>query len=126
MPILHCSQPDEGFRLAQIRNKAISAANGEYIIVIDGDMLLERGIIRGHKRAAWKGQFVQGSRVWLSKRVLVDGQTRKMQRRYRRFGNGEMQFNLSVRASFLNFFRDGQIDSKELKAAILPSGKQTV
>jgi len=66
VPIVHCWQRDEGFRLAQIRNKAISAANGEYIIVIDGDMLLEKEFIRGHKRAAWKGQFVQGSRVWLS------------------------------------------------------------
>jgi glycosyltransferase involved in cell wall biosynthesis len=66
VPIVHCWQPDEGFRLAQIRNKAIAAAKGEYIIVIDGDMLLDKEFVRGHQRAAWKGQFVQGSRVWLS------------------------------------------------------------
>jgi glycosyltransferase involved in cell wall biosynthesis len=66
VPLVHCWLPDEGFRLARIRNKAVSVASGEYIVIVDGDMLLHRDFIKGHKRAALKGQFVQGSRVWLS------------------------------------------------------------
>ena len=66
VPIVHCWQRDEGFRLAQIRNKAAAAAGCEYMIVVDGDMLLHRDFVKGHKRAAWKGRYVQGSRVWFS------------------------------------------------------------
>jgi glycosyltransferase involved in cell wall biosynthesis len=66
VPLIHCWQPDEGFRLAEIRNRAIAMASGEYIVVLDGDMVLHKDFIRGHKRAAWSGRFVQGSRVWLS------------------------------------------------------------
>lgn len=66
VPLVHCWLPDEGFRLARIRNNALSIASGEYIVIVDGDMLLHKDFIKGHRLAAWKGQFVQGSRVWLS------------------------------------------------------------
>lgn len=40
-PLRHIWQMDKGFRLSEIRNRAINAANGEYIIIIDGDMILD-------------------------------------------------------------------------------------
>ena len=39
VPIIHVWHPDEGFRLAAIRNKAVLASTGDYIIQIDGDII---------------------------------------------------------------------------------------
>lgn len=65
-PIRHVWQPDDGFRAAQSRNRALAAATGEYIIMIDGDMLLHPDFIADHLLIAQKGVWVQGSRVLLS------------------------------------------------------------
>lgn len=67
IPVFHIWHEDTGFRAGQIRNKAIAKASSEYIISIDGDMVLHTRFIHMHKNSAWKGRFVQGSRVLLSK-----------------------------------------------------------
>ncbi|PWJ44358.1 glycosyltransferase family 2 protein [Sediminitomix flava] len=64
--IKHCWQEDKGFRLAKIRNKAIAQAKGDYIIFIDGDIILHPSFIKDHKTWARKNFFLQGSRVLLS------------------------------------------------------------
>ncbi|EAK0442789.1 glycosyltransferase [Campylobacter lari] len=61
----HIWQEDKGFRLSEIRNKAIKTSNSEYIIVIDGDMILEKSFIADHLKFAQKKVFLQGSRVIL-------------------------------------------------------------
>ena len=61
-PVRHVWQEDKGFRLAEIRNKALAAAKGEYIIQIDGDIIMERHFIADHLRLAKRGTFVCGSR----------------------------------------------------------------
>ena len=63
--VKHCWQEDDGFRLSAIRNKAIVMSKSDYIIMIDGDILLHRHFVRDHIRTARKGQFVQGRRVLL-------------------------------------------------------------
>ena len=65
--IQHIWHPDEGFNLAQIRNKATVAAMGKYIIQIDGDLILHRCFIKDHWMAAKPGHFIAGSRVILTK-----------------------------------------------------------
>lgn len=52
----HIWQKDDGFRLSQIRNKAIQASKSEYIIVIDGDMILEK-FIADHLNFSQKRYF---------------------------------------------------------------------
>ena len=71
VPVLHCWQEDNGFRLSTIRNKAIVMSKSEYIIMIDGDMLLHRHFIRDHIRVAKVGQFVQGRRVLTKEKLTV-------------------------------------------------------
>ena len=66
VPLIHSWQQDEGFRLARSRNKAIAKSTGEYLILIDGDILLEQHFIADHILAAKTGFFVQGSRVLLN------------------------------------------------------------
>lgn len=73
VPIIHVWHEDLGFRLTSIRNKAIVKASGEYIIQIDGDVILHRDFVRDHVRFARKGSFVTGSRV-----LILESLTKKM------------------------------------------------
>ena len=63
VPIKHIWQPDEGFQLARIRNKAIAASTGDYIIQIDGDLILHPKFVADHIAFSKKDTFVSGSRV---------------------------------------------------------------
>ena len=65
--IIHAWQEDNGYRAARSRNNGISKAIGEYIVMIDGDMILHKNFIEDHIFHAEPGCFVQGSRVLLSK-----------------------------------------------------------
>lgn len=73
----HVWHPDEGFRLAAIRNKAIERATGDYMVQIDGDIVMHPYFIADHKRYAEKGCFVCGSRSFVkedySKEALKRG-----------------------------------------------------
>jgi len=64
--IIHSWQEDDGFRAASSRNKAIAKASGEYIILIDGDMILHPDFVKDHLNYATEGLFIQGSRILLT------------------------------------------------------------
>jgi glycosyltransferase involved in cell wall biosynthesis len=66
VPLKHIWQEDEGFQLARIRNKAIAAAAFEYVIQIDGDLMLHPFFIKDHMELKKKNFFTTGSRVLLS------------------------------------------------------------
>lgn len=66
VPIRHVWHPDEGFRLASIRNKGIAEATGDYIIQVDGDLILHDHFVADHLKLKKPGYFVTGSRVLLS------------------------------------------------------------
>ena len=61
--IIHSWQEDMGFRAAKARNKAIAKSCGDYIILIDGDIILHPKFIQDHVNNAKFGYFIQGSRV---------------------------------------------------------------
>lgn len=63
--IIHSWQDDSGFRLATSRNKAIAKSTGDYIIMIDGDLVLHPNFIKDHVSHCNKNQFVIGTRVLL-------------------------------------------------------------
>ncbi len=77
--LVHLWQPDDGARMSRARNRAIAAAQGDYVILLDGDMVAERRFIADHRAFAQPGCFVQGSRVLtdaaLTERMLARGQT---------------------------------------------------
>ena len=66
IPIHHCWQEDLGFRVAAARNKAIAKSQYEYLILIDGDILLHRHHIKMHHRFAAKKRLLQGPRAMLN------------------------------------------------------------
>ncbi|MBC3541897.1 glycosyltransferase [Rufibacter sediminis] len=65
VPLRHCWHEDTGFRLAAIRNKAMAMATSEYLLSIDGDMVLHPDFVKSHKRMARGNTFIQGKRVLL-------------------------------------------------------------
>ena len=67
--LIHIWQPDEGFQLARIRNRAIAAAKSEYIIQIDGDLILHRDFVSDHLYLAKQNYFITGSRLLLSEPI---------------------------------------------------------
>jgi len=69
--IIHVWHEDNGFRLAAIRNKAISMAQSDYIIQIDGDIILDKNYISDHLSIKAKGYFVTGSRLLLGKKITA-------------------------------------------------------
>ena len=64
--IKHVWQEDIGFRLAKIRNKAIVAASGDFIIFIDVDCLPLPTFVQKYIKLAEPGYFIAGNRVLLA------------------------------------------------------------
>lgn len=75
-PIIHLWQEDKGFRKSRIMNQAFAASKGEYIVQIDGDIIMHRRFIEDHLRFAKPGYFINGSRAklteWFTKEILDD------------------------------------------------------
>jgi glycosyltransferase involved in cell wall biosynthesis len=67
--IIHSWQDDIGFRASRSRNKAILKSSGDYIILIDGDVILHPKFIQDHIINAEEGYFIQGCRALLSENI---------------------------------------------------------
>ena len=72
----HTWQRHDGPRVGRARNVGIAMASGDYLVQIDGDMLLHPEFIADHARAARPGYWVQGTRI-----LLDEGRTRELIRR---------------------------------------------
>ncbi|UCG59730.1 MAG: glycosyltransferase family 2 protein [Phycisphaerales bacterium] len=68
-PVSHVYQEDLGFRAAKIRNEAVKASSGEYLIFTDGDCVPHRRFVEDHVRIMRPGRFIQGKRMLVSKRT---------------------------------------------------------
>ncbi len=73
VPLRHLWQQHQGFRLTRSRNMAIRAAQGDYIVFIDGDMLLHPHFVADHRRFARPGCYTQGVRI-----LLDEARTREL------------------------------------------------
>ena len=63
--IEHVWHPDEGFRLAEIRNKGIVRARGDYLIFLDGDCVPQHDFVQRHRQLASERAIITGSRILL-------------------------------------------------------------
>jgi glycosyltransferase involved in cell wall biosynthesis len=64
--IKHIWHEDLGFRKSLIINKAVKSINSDYVIEIDGDIIVDKNFIKDHLKAAEPGYFIQGSRTMLT------------------------------------------------------------
>lgn len=71
-PLHHVWQEDRGFRLAEIRNRAILASKGRYLIFLDGDGIARPGFVAAHRALAEPGHFVGGNRALLSQKLTEE------------------------------------------------------
>jgi glycosyltransferase involved in cell wall biosynthesis len=78
--IAHVWQEDLGFRAARARNRAIAASRGDYLVIVDGDMVLHPCFVADHLALRAPGHFLVGGRLRASAaesaRLLAGGAAR--------------------------------------------------
>jgi glycosyltransferase involved in cell wall biosynthesis len=78
IPIEHIWHSDEGFRKCIIVNKAIATCQCDYIIQIDGDIILHPEFVADHISEAETGFYIKGSRTLIDfnkTKELIDNKT---------------------------------------------------
>jgi glycosyltransferase involved in cell wall biosynthesis len=99
--IIHSFQEDRGFRAAESRNKAVAKANFDYIVLIDGDMILHPRFLDDHVKNARIGYFIQGSRALLTKKKTSEA-IEKNRTSFSFFSLGLMNRLNTIHSSFLS------------------------
>jgi glycosyltransferase involved in cell wall biosynthesis len=64
-PVRHAWQPHAGFRAARARNAAIATTDCDYVVLLDGDMVMHPQFVADHLGAATRGAWQQGARIEL-------------------------------------------------------------
>jgi glycosyltransferase involved in cell wall biosynthesis len=72
VPVVHVWQEDEGYQLARIRNRAFAASKYDYIIQIDGDLVLDKHFVQDHLKIAKPSAFFSGSRTMIDESLTND------------------------------------------------------
>lgn len=72
VPLIHVWQEDNGFRKSEILNKAILTTNSDYIVQVDGDVILNKNFIKDHLKFAKPNQYLFGSRVNIKEKKLSE------------------------------------------------------
>ena len=68
-PVIHITQPDDGFRKCKVLNKAIESTTTDFIIFLDGDCVPHRHLVREYIGARLEGRVLYGRRVMLSEKI---------------------------------------------------------
>lgn len=69
VPVIHVWHEDNGFRLAMMRNKCVAVASGDYIVEVDGDVIMHPLFIKDHRDFAGEGCYLKGGRANLCQRL---------------------------------------------------------
>ena len=65
--IRHVWHEDQGFRKCGILNKAIAGSGADYLIFLDGDVMIHPAFIARHLACARRGRYMTGSLIRLDK-----------------------------------------------------------
>ena len=74
--VVHVWHEDKGFRAGEIRNRAVLASRGDYIVFLDGDCIVRPDFVAIHRRLAVPGCFVTGNDAAAKRDVLTAITTR--------------------------------------------------
>ena len=66
VPLIHVWHEDAGFRKTIVLNMAIARSAYEYIIQVDGDVIIEKHFIADHLSSAEPKTFIRGTRAMLT------------------------------------------------------------
>lgn len=126
IPLLHVWQEDNGFRLAAIRNKAIATAKYDYIIQIDGDVILNKNFIKDHLKFANKDHYLFGNRVNIKQKKL-EKLYKSKNTNLNLFSSNIGKRLRSIRIPFYNFFTSKNYKvSKKLRGCNISFWKENI
>jgi len=70
--VTHAWHEDNGFRKTMILNKAMLATQAEYLVFIDGDILVRPDFVDEHLRFAKRGRYLSGSIIRLNAKTTAE------------------------------------------------------
>lgn len=115
VPLIHIWHEDKGNRKPRIMNKAIARATYDYIIEIDGDIIMNRHFIKDHLQFSEKGFYLYGSRVNI-KRDFLEQLFHKKNLEFHFFSKGIQKRGRTLRAPmFTKFIKPVEERSRKLR-----------
>jgi len=124
IPIIHVWHEDNGNQKPAIMNKAIAKSSYDYIIEIDGDIIMHKDFIKDHLHYAQKGLYLFGSRVNIQQKILKTILQNKMID-FHYFSKGIKKRNRTLRLPFMmNFEKTHEIISKKLRGCNMSFWKE--
>jgi glycosyltransferase involved in cell wall biosynthesis len=115
IPLIHVWHEDEGNRKPKIMNKAVAIAKYDYIIEIDGDIIMNKHFVEDHLSFAEKGHYLFGSRVNIQEKLLPELFLKKIID-FNLFSKGIKKRGRTVRIPFLmNFAKSINQRSRKLR-----------
>lgn len=100
VPLHHIWHEDNKNQKPSIMNKAIASAKYEYIVEIDGDIIMHKEFVKDHLSLAEKNVFLYGSRVNIQKDYLAT-LFEKKQTQFNVFSKGIKKRGRTLRIPFL-------------------------
>ena len=100
VPLHHIWHKAEVNEKPKILNKAIAVAKYEYIIEVDGDIIIHKDFIRDHLSLAEKNVYLYGSRATIQKKYLKN-LFKKKQITFNFFSKGILKRGRTLRIPFL-------------------------
>lgn len=115
VPLHHVWHEDNKNQKPAIMNKAIAIAKYDYIIEIDGDIIMHKDFVKDHLAKSKKNMFLYGSRVNVQKHHLADLFKTK-QISFNFFSRGIKKRGRTIRIPLLsNFYKESNTRSSKLR-----------
>ncbi|TSE10748.1 glycosyltransferase family 2 protein [Aquimarina algiphila] len=113
VPLYHIWHEDNKNQKPAIMNKAIASAKYDYIVEIDGDIIMHKDFVKDHLSLAEKGVFLYGSRVNIQENYL-NTLFEKKQTHFHFFSKGIKKRGRTLRIPFLakRYKKEDQRSSK--------------
>ena len=115
VPLIHIWHEDIKNRKPKIMNQAIAVAKYDYIIEIDGDIIINKYFIEDHLTYAKENCYLFGSRVNIQKKILPDLFSKKIIH-FNFFSKGIKKRGRTIRFPFLmNYAKNNIHRSSKLR-----------
>jgi len=124
IPLIHIWHEDLKNRKPTIMNKAIAKAKYDYIIEIDGDIIMNPHFVEDHLTFAEKGHYLYGSRVNIKEKILPELFSKKILD-FNLFSKGIKKRGRTIRFPFLmNFVKSVDQRSRKLRGCNMSFWKE--
>ncbi len=115
VPLIHVWHEDNKNQKPAIMNKAIAKAQYEYIVEIDGDIIMHKDFVKDHLSLAEENVFLYGSRVNIQKEYL-ETLFKKKKIHFNVFSKGIKRRGRTLRIPFLaNRYKTEDTRSNKLR-----------